>query len=83
MIKHPTHEKLLQQNLYLIGELRSSTIAMTLAELISLLVDGVLGVRDALRYLKDRYRQHPIPDWRKLTDQDICDHVRLTIKFKQ
>jgi len=69
MIKHPTHEKILRGNLYLISELRSSKIPVTLAELISLLVDSVLTVRDASRYLKDRYRQNPVPDWHQLTDE--------------
>lgn len=68
MIKHPTHEKILQRNRYIIGELRPSNVPVSLAELISLLVDGAVGVRDASRYLKDRYREQAVPNWRDLTE---------------
>jgi hypothetical protein len=57
MTKHLFHEKILEANLHLIDKLRESPIKIKLAELIAILMDNTVNLRDAARYLKDKYRR--------------------------
>ena len=66
-MKHQATSKIIEANLYLISELKNSVIKMQLSEIISVLLDGLVSIKDSARYLKDKYRDS-IPDWHSLSD---------------
>lgn len=82
MPKHISNEQILQKNLYLINELRSSPVKILMAELLTILLDNVLTIRDATRYLKDKYHKKEIPDWVTMSEHDIQEEVRACLQFR-